>query len=232
MSASPDNARPLAPGSCRPRRRRQRVRVNRESRERPCWLASGPANILNRTFRFPLDKPGWPAAGKTLPPHAFDARVAGRIPSDRKTRSRANPMLARFDWPDQPLNVTNGQPRDGLQDNWNKNRGGRQWKRKDEVRTPQGVQGRVAGMICRRGRDVSSGGIDVRKISLILGMTLFCSGCASVPSPVFSSVVSQAVPNDPRCHDYSALATIDNQRQKIVGKTPVCGTTWVRGGTA
>ena len=57
----------------------------------------------------------------------------------------------------------------------------------------------------------------MRKISLILGMTLFCSGCASVPSPVFSSVVSQAVPNDPRCHDYSALATIDNQRQKIVG---------------
>ena len=131
----------LLPAHADARRRRQRVRVNRESRERPCWLASSPANILNHAFRFPLDKPGWPAAGKTLPPHAFDAQVAGRIPSDRKTRSRANPMLARFDWPDQPLNVTNGQPRDGLQDNWNKKSRRPSMEEKGRVRLP-GVQGR------------------------------------------------------------------------------------------
>jgi hypothetical protein len=46
----PDNAPPLWAGSCRRRRRRQRVRGDRENTELPSGLASIPALILNQTF--------------------------------------------------------------------------------------------------------------------------------------------------------------------------------------
>jgi hypothetical protein len=59
----------------------------------------------------------------------------------------------------------------------------------------------------------------MRELTLVVGVTLACSGCVPPPpQPVFTQVASQVAPDDPNCRVYSAQATIDGRPQAIAGR--------------
>ena len=60
----------------------------------------------------------------------------------------------------------------------------------------------------------------MRNFVLVAGTILACSGCvaASSPEPVISQVTTKVASDDPNCREYTALATIGDKQQPVVGR--------------